>query len=181
MLLKIALTVGLVFGLALQSAAQDNPTAKPMELEVLTASIGIWDAEITVWPQGPDSSSMAFKGVETNRPYGEYWIVSDFDSWFMADTIKVHSIVGYDLGQKKLYGTVVDHGPYPASLTGEYDRASKTVTWMTEARDVDGTPMVQKTTVTHKSADERVLVLSVPAEQKDEFTKFMQITFIKRQ
>lgn len=93
MLIRSTLTTALMFGLALSCLAQEKPESKPIELEVLKASIGVWDAEIEVWPQGPDSTSIKFKGVETNRPYGEYWIASDFDSEFMGQTMKVHSIV----------------------------------------------------------------------------------------
>ena len=170
----------LVFGSALSCVAQDEPKSKPIELEVLKASIGTWDAEIEIWPEGPDSSSIKFKGVETNRPYGEYWIASDFDSEFMGQTMRVHSIVGYDLDEKKLLGTVIDHGPYAASMTGDYDEEAKTVHWNTQAKDPSGKPMVQKTSITQKTADERVLVLMVPGDKKGEFTKFMQIRFVKR-
>jgi hypothetical protein len=180
MLLKSTLSAALIFGLAFSCMAQEQPKSRPIELDVLKSSIGIWDAEIEVWPQGLDSPSIKFKGVETNRPFGEHWIASDFDSEFMGQTMKVHSIVGYDLDKKTMIGTVIDHGPYAASMTGEYDKNSKTVNWKTEARTLDGTPMVQKTLVTQKNADERLLVLSVPGKQKDEFTKFMQIRFVKR-
>ncbi len=180
MLIKSTLPTALIFGLALSCVAQEKPKSKPIELEVLKASIGVWDAEIEVWPEGPDSSSIKFKGVETNRPYGEYWIASDFDSEFMGQTMKVHSIVGYDLDQKKMVGTIIDHGPYAASMTGDYDKESKTVRWKTEAKDPNGKPMVQKTLITQKNADERVLVLSVPGKQKNDFTKFMQIRFVRR-
>ena len=180
MLIKSTLPTALIFGLALSCTAQEEPKSKPTELEVLKASIGIWDAEIEVWPMGPDSSSVKFKGVETNRAYGEYWIASDFDSEINGQTMKVHSIVGYDLDQKKMVGTVIDHGPYAARMTGDYNKDSKTVQWRTEFKDPNGKPMVQKTLVTQKNADERVLVLSVPGKQKDAFTKFMQIRFVKR-
>ena len=180
MLIKSTLATALIFRLALSCIAQEEPMSKPIELEVLKASIGVWDAEIEVWPAGLDSPSTKFKGVETNRPYGEYWIASDFDSEFMGQTMKVHSIVGYDLDQKKMVGTVIDHGPYAATMTGDYDVKSKTVRWKTEAKDANGKPMVQKTLITQKSANERVLVLMVPGAEKDDFTKFMQVRFVKR-
>lgn len=180
MLLKSTLCTVLLLALALSGMAQEQPETKPIELEALKASIGVWDGEIEVWPQGPDSPSIKFKGVETNRAYGEYWIASDFDSEFMGQTMKVHSIVGYDLDQKKMVGTIIDHGPYAASMTGDYDHESKTVRWKTEAKDPNGKPIVQKTLITQKNADERVLVLSVPGKQKNDFTKFMQIRFVRR-
>ena len=76
-----------------------------------------------------------------------------------------------------MVGTVIDHGPNAGSMTGDYDRQSKTICWSTKAKDPNGNAIVQKTLVTHKSVDERVLVLSAPSEQKD---KFMQIRFIRR-
>lgn len=164
-----------------QEASQETPKSKPIELAVLKASIGVWDAEIEVWPEGPASPPLEFKGVETNRPYGEYWLSSDFDTVYLGQTMKVHSIVGYDLDRGKLVGTVIDHGPYAASMTGEYDEASKTVRWTTAAKGVDGTTIVQKTLVSQKTANERVLVLSVPGKEKNEFTKFMQIRYVKRE
>ncbi len=180
MLFKSALSTTLVFGLALACIAQEKSESKPMELEVLKASVGVWDAEIEVWPQGPDSTSIKFKGVETNRAYGEHWIASDFDSEFSGQTMQVHSIIGYDLDQKKLVGKVIDHGPYAATMTGDYDQESNTVTWMTNAKGVNGAPIVQRTLITQNSDDERVLVLSVPGEKENEFTKFMEIKFVKR-
>ncbi len=180
MLIKSAFPPFLIFGLALSCIAQEKPKSMPIELEVLKACIGVWDAEIEVWPEGPELSSIKFKGVETNRPYGEYWIASDFDSEFMGQELKVHSIIGYDLEKKKMVGTNIDHGPYAASMTGDYDQKSKTVHWKTEAKDPNGKPLVQRTLITQKSADERVLVLSVPGEKEDEFNKFMEIRFLKR-
>ncbi len=175
---KLTLFTAFVFAATLSGVAEEK--SKPIELDVLKAYAGIWDAEIEVWPAGLDSPSIAFKGVETNRAYGEYWIASDFDSEFMGQIMKVHSIVGYDLDKKRLVAKVIDHGPYAASMTGDYDPNSKTVSWITKAKDFNGKPLVQKTLVTQKNADERLLVLSVPEDEKDGFTKFMQIRFVRR-
>jgi len=182
MLIRSALATSLLFSFACSCLAQEKPPSKPIELDdVLQASVGVWDAEIEVWPEGPDSSSMKFQGVETNRPYGEYWIASDFDSEFAGQTTKVHSILGYDLDQKKLVGKVIDAGPYAATMTGDYDKNSKTVHWITKFKDENGNAQMQKTLVTQKNADERVLVLMVPGEKKDEFIKFMHIRYVKRE
>ena len=161
-----------------EAGPKRNP--KPVELEALKASIGIWDAQFEVWPAGLDSPSMKFNGVETNRAFGDYWIASDLDTEFNGETMTVHSIVGYDLDEKRLVGKVIDHGPYAASMVGDYDSELKTVSWTTKVKGLDGKPIVQKTVVTQKDADTRELVLSVPNEKKDGFVKFMQITFVRR-
>lgn len=180
MIVKFAFSTLLIWGLSYSSLAQEKPKQVPVELAVLEASDGVWDAEIEVWPQGLDSPPVKFKGVETNRRYGKYWIASDFDSEFMGQTMKVHSIIGYDLDKKKLVGTVVDHGPYAASMIGEYDKDSKTVRWKTEVKDPSGKLIVQRTSIKHENAGKRVLVLSVPGKETDEFKKLMQITYVKR-
>lgn len=159
--------------------ADDAAATSPVELEVLKASVGVWDAEIEVWPQGSEAPSITFQGVETNRAYGEHWIASDFDSEFMGQTMKVHSIVGYDLDKKKLVGTVIDHGPYAATMTGDYDPESQTITWMTSGKMPGGQPIVQKTLVKQDGPGKRVLVLMVPGKGAV-FTRFMQITFTRR-
>lgn len=160
-------------------AAEDS-TTPPIELQVLKDAVGVWDAEIEVWPGGTDSPSIKFRGVETNHAYGKHWIASDFDSEFDGQATKVHSIVGYDLDKKQMVGTIIDHGPYAAKMTGEYDHKTKTVTWITKVKAPSGEPIVQKTLVTQKTPDERVLVLMMPKKGKDEFSKFMQIRFVRR-
>lgn len=65
-------------------------------------------------------------------------------------------------------------------MNGDYNKDSKTVRWKTKAKDPNGKPMVQQTLVTQESADERVLVLLVPRKQRNDFTKFTQIRFVKR-
>ena len=178
--LRCAVFLTLLFGLMGSAYAQEEKTEEPIELEVLKAAVGVWDAKIEVWPEGPDSDPITFSGVETNRAFGKHWIASDFDSEFMNQTMSIHSIVGYDLDEKRLVGKVIDEGPYAALMTGDYDKESATVHWVTKAKMPDGTPMVQKTSITQKSEDERVLVLSMPGEKEGEFVKFMQIIFTKR-
>lgn len=178
---KMILSISFLFGLTSSCMADEIPESnKPVELNVLKESLGVWDAEIEVWPQGLDSPSIKFKGVETNRPFGEHRIASDFDSEYMGETMKVHSIVGYDLDRKKMVGTVIDHGPYAAKMSGDYDAKSKSVRWTTEVKSREGKPIVQKTLVTKKSAEERMLVLSVQGKQENEFIEFMRIKFVKR-
>ncbi|MGJ8695478.1 MAG: DUF1579 family protein [Verrucomicrobiaceae bacterium] len=174
---SIGLFLSLGFGLP---CFGEEAGAKPVELEVVKGAIGVWDGEVEVWAAGPDSEPMTMTTVETNRAFGEYWISSDLDTKVNGQTMTVHAIVGYDLEKGKLVGTVVDHGPYAASMTGEYDAATKTVHWTTRAKTPDGREMVQKTTVTQKSADERVLVLSMKAGAGEGFVKFMRIRYLKR-
>ncbi len=123
---------------------------------------------------------MTFKGVETNRAFGEYWLASDLESTMMGQTMVVHSIIGYDLDKQALTGFVVDHGPYAATMEGEYDPKTKSVKWTTHAKTMTGEPMTQKTAITQISDDERVLVLNVPGPKEGESIKFMEIRYVRR-
>ncbi|MEM7456265.1 MAG: DUF1579 family protein [Planctomycetota bacterium] len=182
----------IVFAIALISVCNGQEETAPevpgiaamedvAELEVIRDSIGVWDAVIKVWPMGPDGQEFEFEGVETNRPYGEHWMASDFDSVFQGQRTSVHSIVGYDLNKKQLFGFVVDAGPYAATMTGEYDADTKTVQWTTNAQQIDGSPMVQHTTLTKISDTERKLVLAMPAEEGGEAVTVMEIMYTKRE
>ena len=177
---RAALSLSFCFVLATCAAGQEKAAAKLVELEALKSYVGVWDAEIEVWSGGLDAPSTKFKGVETITAYGDHWLASDFDSEFGGQTIRVHSIVGYDLDKKQLVGTVIDHGPYAATMTGQYDAKSKSIEWLTKAKSIDGTPMTQKTVMTQVEPNKRSLVLKVPSEKEGEFKKFMQILFVKR-
>lgn len=180
MVFRVTVVVTLLVVLGGAAIAQDENNAGPVELGVLKASVGVWDAEIEVWAAGPDGETTKFSGVETVRAFGQHWIASDFEFEFMGQSEIVHSIVGYDLDKKQLVGTVIDQGPYAAQMTGKYDKESSTVHWVTEAKMPNGDPMVQKTTITQKSEEERTLVLSMPGPTEGEFVKFMQIEYKKR-
>lgn len=154
--------------------------APPEELEILKKSIGTWDAVIEVWPSGLDGDSITFKGVEKSRGFGDYWIASDFDSEFGGQVNRIHSIIGYDLDEKKLVGKIIDQGPYMARMTGQYDKKTNTIHWTTKVKDPSGNPLVQKTSVTQQSDDKRLLVLSIPVSGSDKFIKFMEIRYTRQ-
>lgn len=174
---KIAIAFGLVLLHSVLGHAQEK-TESPAELAVLKSMVGVWDAKFEVWPNGGDK--LEFTGTETNTAHGKHWISSDLVSEYMGQSMTVHSIVGYDLDQKKLVGTIVDHGPYAASMAGEFDEETKTVKWKIEAKDLAGNRMVQHTSMTMKSDSERVLVLKMPGAKEGEFKKMMQVTYTKR-
>ena len=180
MFLKLTLTAVLVLSVSLSCIAQEPVWLKPPELEVLKAAIGVWHAQVEVWPEGPDSPSILFDCIETNRPYGDYWIISDFEFFFKGGSTKGGGIFGYDLDKKKLVGITVDDSPFAGSMTGKYDPESKTVHWTKKAKDAKGNPIVQKSTVTQVGKYERVLVMMTPGEKEGEFVKTMEVHYFKR-
>ncbi|MEM9080009.1 MAG: DUF1579 family protein [Verrucomicrobiota bacterium] len=168
----------LLFALPAQSE-ESKPEVLP-ELQALKDSLGVWKAKISVWPQGLDNPPFTFEGLETNRAFGSHWLSSDFEFYPQGQTMRIHSIVGYDLEKEQLVGTVIDHGPYAASLSGKWDEKSSTVSWTVHGKNPDGSPIVQHTTITHKSPTERVLVLRVPKKNGEGTMKSMEIVFTKQ-
>lgn len=178
---KLFLSV-VFLGLTATVSGQDAKSSKSdySELDWIKDSVGVWDAAAEVWPNGPDKPSIQFKSVETNTAHGTNWISSDLDTEFNGQKMNVHSIVGFDPGKKKLVGFIVDDGPYPATLTGTFDAKKRSVQWITKGNQPDGTPLVQRTTLTNKDSKTRILILKVPGKEKGEFITTMKMTFIKR-
>lgn len=170
----------LVLTLSSHCLAQDTESDTPAELDVIKGSVGVWDAEFLVWANGPDADPIKFTGVETNKAHGTHWISGDLVSEFGGQTIHIHSLIGFDLEEKKLVGTQVDDGPYKATMSGTYDEESKTVKWVVKAKMPDGTPMEQEASIVQKSDSERVLTLSMPGASGDA-VKFMQVNYVKRE
>ena len=52
MLANWTLSTVLIVASAQSCFAQEKKSAKPVELEVLKASLGVWDAAIEVWQRG---------------------------------------------------------------------------------------------------------------------------------
>ena len=170
----------IVFAGAVQSGLAEEEKKDGVK-EMVKQFAGVWDAEIEVWPEGLEKKSIKFKGVETNRVFGEYWLASDFVSEINGRKMTVHSIVGYDLDKKKWVGKVIDHGPYAAEMVGTVDEKAKTtIHWVTTAKTPDGKKMIQKTKVTQKGDGERVLVMAMKDGASGEFTKYMEIRLVKR-
>ena len=177
--MRTILIILLSLGLALPGLGQETQETPP-ELQVLKNTIGVWDTAIEVWAQGPDGPSVQFDGVETVTAFGDYWMSSDSVSTFMGRTMKVHSLVGYDIDEGKLVGTIVDDGPYKATLSGEYDPDTKSVTWMIKGKDPVGTEYFQKSVVTEISENERLLVLYLPVAVGEGYTRLMEVTYTRR-
>ncbi|MCC9641338.1 DUF1579 domain-containing protein [Rhodopirellula sp. JC740] len=157
-----------------------NGKSTPAELRALRAMVGEWDVSVEVWPKGKDKPSIQFAGTETNRPFGQHWIASDLVTTYQDREVRVHSIIGYDLDQKSLVGTIVDHGPYAATMKGELDADTKTIHWTTHAKTPDGKPMLQKTSVTQMTGKQRVLTMMVPGKTEGEMTEVMKIEYTKK-
>jgi hypothetical protein len=46
------------------------------EHKLLKKDVGVWEAEMTIWMEGPDKEPLVTKGVERARAVGDYWVVT---------------------------------------------------------------------------------------------------------
>ena len=67
MLKKYVVATVLVFAAALPCSAQEDPESTPVELEVMKASVGVWDAETEddIALDKPDARGIAYRFNET--------------------------------------------------------------------------------------------------------------------
>lgn len=89
---------------------------------------GVWDANVKRW-MAPDAPPMPSKGVETNKMFGDFWLISKFEMDMGGMKFKGRGQYGYDPKKKKYVGTWVDTmSPYLSTMEGEYDVETHTLT-----------------------------------------------------
>lgn len=170
------------------AAAQESVSAIPDPVtehhEVLKKDAGVWDAEVTIWPQGPQAEPLTSPGVETNRIVGGgLWLISDFKGSVAGQTFEGHGQFGYDPIEKKYVGTWVDSmSPFLNTMEGTYDASTQTLTMISEGRDPQtGKTVKSKSEARYVDEDHRIFTMSManPANPS-QFVKVMQIDYTRR-
>lgn len=178
-----SLVIAAGLGLAGASRAQEpfKPTAEHKEL---TKEVGVWDAEVKVYLQGPDGEPDVSKGVSENELLpGGLWLSSKFEGKLAGTSFTGRGLSGYDPVKKKYIDIWVDStDPHPTLLEGEYDAATKTVTSLGKSTDPrSGKPYDIKTTTMLKGDDERLFTFFMKNEETGgEFYKLMEMTYKRR-
>ena len=81
--------------------AQMTPPEATKEHKLLQQDVGVWDADMKIWMQGPDSDPVVSQGVERSRPLGDLWVLSTFEGAVGEQKSTGHSQMGYDPLKKK--------------------------------------------------------------------------------
>ncbi len=185
-----ALTSVAVLALAVswRARAEESVSAIPSPVtehhDVLKRDVGVWDAEVKIWSQGPQADPLTSPGVETNRIMeGGLWLISDFKGTVAGQSFEGHGQFGFDPIKQKYVGTWVDSmSPFLSTMQGTYDPSSQTMTMMSEGRD----PQTRKTVKSKSEAryvddDHRTFTMSManPAIP-GQFVKVMQIDYTRR-
>lgn len=138
------------------------------ELELLKKDVGEWDATITITP-GPGAAPQASTGRLVGRLIsGGRWLVTDFKNHTTG--FEGHGIYGYNPASKRYVGTWVDDMRSSLHVgEGQWDPATKTMTYRWSATMPGGQPMTWRETTEVVSEDERVFRILFPAPDGSDF------------
>lgn len=122
------------------------------EHDWLKPFVGSWDVTVSCTAMGTS------KGTETDRMWGDFWLVTDFDGDFMGQPFKGHGRMTYDPLKKK-YVTSWSDSMTPALMVmeGTTDASGKKLTMTGMCANMEN-KVVEHTLVKEiKSADEMVM------------------------
>lgn len=143
---------------------------------------GVWDADVKMW-MAPDAPPMPSKGVETNKMFGDFWLVSNFEMDMGGMKFKGHGQYGYDPKKKKYVGTWVDTmSPYLSTMEGEYDVETHTLTMYSTGINMM-TGKEQKSKMISKYIDENTKQFEIHHEvegEEGQWWKAMEIDYKRR-
>ena len=100
------------------------------EHERLSYDVGVWDATVKSYMQGPDAEPLVSHGTEVVKLMpGGLWSIADFEGKFGDAPFHGHGQSGYDTMKKKYVGTWIDSmSPSFMTTEGDYEPHAKTLT-----------------------------------------------------
>lgn len=124
---------------AASAGAQGDVIAHEMpkpgkEHKWLMGRVGTWDCVVhcSMMPEPA-------KGVEINEAFGDFWIVSKFESSFMGQPMKGLSLMGYDPLKQKYVSTWCDNmSPSLFVMEGTMDASGKILTSTGKGPNMEG-------------------------------------------
>ncbi len=157
--------------------AQPGPTAAH---EIFKNDVGTWDATIKLFA-APGAEPTVSKCTETNELIGGMWLVSRFEGELMGMPFTGFGTWGYDPAEKKYVGTWLDNmSPYPQTIRGDYDPATKTMTSIAKSRDaMTGKEVVFKEFGRMIDANTRTFEMQMP-DEKGDYRKILEIEYRRR-
>jgi len=181
----VCVWVGLVLvsSTAADAQAQVSAPQPTKEHQLLQRDVGVWDAEMKIWMQGPDSEPLVTKGVERNRAVGSLWVVSNFEGELGGQPFQGHGQAGYDPLKKKFVGTWIDTmSPHLSHMEGTYDEASQELTsLMTGIDPATNQEMKSKSVTKYIDKDTRLFTMYMETPGTgDGWTKMMEVSYKRR-
>lgn len=185
MIRSFCVAAACLLGTAFEARAQEPPVIEPTaEHKRLAEGVGVWDAEVKIWAQGPGAEPSVSKGVEeVSLMPGGLWQLSKFDGEMAGRAFVGRAMTGYDVQKKKYVGVWIDStDPHMMITEAEYDPETKTETATSKGVDPSsGKSYDMKMTTVHKGKDLRVFTMNMKMpEAGDEFIKLLEITYTRR-
>jgi hypothetical protein len=169
--------VALVAPMTGSAWSQQGPAAEHV---IFKADVGTWDATMKVFAAEGAEPTVG-KATETNEMIGDLWLVSRFESELFGSKFMGLGTWGYDPAEKKYVGTWIDNmSPYPQTIRGDYDAATKTLTALAEGRDpASGEKVTYRETA--RTVDENTRVFEMFAPGKDgKYWKMLDVEYKRR-
>jgi hypothetical protein len=150
------------------------------EHEIFKEDVGTWDATMKLFAT-PGAEPTVSKATETNELIGGMWLVSRFEGQLMGMPFTGVGTWGYDPAEKKYVGTWLDNmSPYPQTIRGDYDPATRTMTAVSESRDpMSGEKTTYRQTTRMVDDDTRLFEMSMPDGQGG-YTKMLEVEYKRR-
>ncbi len=150
------------------------------EHNLLKKEVGNWNATTKVYfgPAGPVEEPSVSKATEVNKMIGGFWVTSDFKGNFGGAPFVGHGVFGYDPAAKKYTGMWIDSfAPHGTKMLGDYDKATKTMTFETTGVGMDGKPSKGRNVVVYHSDDKRTMTMYMTMPGQTEMTKVMVVDY----
>ncbi|MCA9127168.1 MAG: DUF1579 domain-containing protein [Planctomycetales bacterium] len=161
--------------------AQAQFTEPSPEHKVVQRDVGRWNASVKMWmgadgQADPSAEPQVSKGSEVNRKLGEFWVLSTFKGEFAGMPFEGHSVNGFDPKTKKFVGSWTDSfTPHAMHMSGTYDEATETLTFVTKGIGMDGNEVEGKSEMKYEGKRRRVLTMYEMKDGKP--IKMMEITY----
>lgn len=146
--------------------SDDDPTGETAKVDAISVAMsvlqrdaGVWDAEVEIRPR-PGAEPVRQRGVSTRTLIGDgRWLIVD---WRADGGFEGHGVYGWDPQRQCYAGTWVDSALASiARVTGEWDEASQTLTYVVEV-DHGGRPLRYREITRTVDDDTRVYSNLVP-------------------
>jgi hypothetical protein len=170
-------------GVMPDARAQAPTPEASQEHKLLQKDLGVWDAVMKIWMQGPESDPITSQGVERNRPLGDFWVVSNYEGDLGGEKFAGHSQTGFDPVKKKFIGTWIDSmSPHLSQMEGTFDEATQELTMVMSMIDPATNQETKAKTISkHIDKDTRQFTMFMEAPGVgDGWVKSMEISYKRR-
>lgn len=157
--------------------------ARPVEQhKTLAEGAGAWDAEATMWMQGPEGPPEKSKGSFTSKSaLGGLWLVSEHKGEAMGKAFEGIALHGYSKDKQKYVVVWCDSmNSSPTVMYGTADAAGKVITYDGEKETMMGMTYTPRWIERRDDADHRSFEMWSKYEGTPDYVKEMEMKSTRR-